>query len=341
MKRENKFKLHFLGLFLLIGIFLISSVSAQEVINYSYSYDFDGIQVTSLKYEPYPVSPGEYFEIWIKASLGNKDYVKFELIEEFPFSLDSNEEAVKVYEDTKYNEVIMRYKVRVDKDAVEGTNELNFKYTSNKYSDSFVIKPFEISVAQVQTSFDAVIQEAESSEISIAIANTGKYTANSVVVRIPEQEGFKATGTDGQMVGNLDAGDYTIVSFSLISLTQGDSQKKNLQFDIYYTDTIGERRVVNMETPLKISSGGSDIPGSKKGMKEEETSGTNWTFWIILGIIIIGCFVLYKKYPKQTKESYNKLKQKVKRLFKKNKDNNSSKAVPDWMKNAKDKEKKK
>ncbi len=338
MEEKNKKKLQFMGLFLLMGIFLVSSVSAEEIVNYSYHYEFDGIHLIQLKYEPYPVNTGEYFEVWFEAILGDNDYAKFELIEEFPFSLDSNEEAVRVYEDVANREVVMRYKVRVDKDAVEGNNELKLKYTSNKYSDSFVIKHFDISVDQVQTSFDAVIQEIADSEVSIAIANAGKNTANSVVVRIPEQEGFKATGTDGQMVGNLDAGDYSIVSFSLIPLAQGDSQKKSLKFDVHYTDTIGERRVVNMETSLKINSGGSDIPGSKKGMKSQEDKDNEDNFFtgilIIIGIVVIGLivyFMLYKKYAKQ----------KIKGLFSKNKSNNSSKAVPDWMKNAKNKEKKK
>ena len=177
---------------ILLGFILLNFVSAEEI-NCSYSYNFDGIQITSLKYEPYPVNPGEYFEIWIQADLGNKDYAKFELIEDFPFSLDNNEEAIREYENAEHREVVMKYKVRVDKDAVEGSNELKIGYTSSKFSDVSVVKPLEISIIGSQTSFDAVIQESTTSEVSIAIANIGKYTANSVVVRIPEQETFKVT----------------------------------------------------------------------------------------------------------------------------------------------------
>jgi hypothetical protein len=356
MKRENKFKLQHCWLFLLIGFFLISPVFAEEI-NYSYSYSFDGVQITSLKYEPYPVNPGEYFEIWVQARLGNKDYAKFELIEEFPFSLDNNEEAVREYENAENEKIVMRFKVRVDEDAVEGSNELKIGYTSDKYSEVSVIKPLEISVVGSQTSFDAVIQESTTSEVSIAIANIGKYTANSVVVRIPEQESFKATGTDGQMVGNLDSGDYTIVSFSVSAIMQrnpqdtnpneemkkefnSENKNSNLKFEIYYTDELGERRIVNMELPLQMTSAVTGVEGEMpEGFGGGRGNNNQTSFWssgyikgAIIFIVLILFFVLYRKYPKQIKGFCNRLKQKIKELLIKKKSTNNSE-IPDWIKN--------
>ena len=100
----------------------------------------------------------------------------------------SNEEAIREYTDAENRVIVMKYKVRVDKAAVEGPNGLKIGYTSNKFSDVSIIESFEISVVGIQTNFDAVIQESTASDVSIAIANVGKYTANSVVVRIPDEE---------------------------------------------------------------------------------------------------------------------------------------------------------
>ena len=106
--------------------------------------------------------------------------------------------------------------------------------------------------------------------------------------------------------------------------TLQQNQKNNLEFDIYYTDALGERRIVNMELPLKMSSalstGDGEIPEGFAGRmgKQQEESGTNWTLWIVLGIVIVVGFILYKKYPKQTKEFYIKSKQKTTELFHKN-----------------------
>ena len=349
-----KKNLNFLILFFLFGFFFMSYTSAEEM-NYSYNYEVDTIQITSLKYEPYPANPGEYFDIWIQASLGKYDYVKFELIENFPFSLDGNEDSIRIYENSENREVVMKYKVRVSEDAIDGTNVLELGYTTNRFSDDFGTKSFEISVAEVQTGFDAVVQEFTDSEVSIAIANVGKYAANSVVVRVPEQDCFRVIGTDGQMVGNLDSGDYTIVSFNLASLKQKDFRKvnsdedfeSNLKFNIYYTDTIGERRIVNMELPLEMGSSNFSAGMDDRsfegfpGVRQRQDSGTNWKFIVFMIILITGGFIFYKRYPKKTRRFYDKLFKKVGNLFDKKRSSSvSSDVIPDWIKKCEGEEKK-
>jgi hypothetical protein len=307
-------------------------VSSEEV-SYSVSYSYDGIQVSSIKYEPYPANPGEYFNIWIKAYVGSSKYAKFELVESFPFSLDNSEDAVKVYENIN-GDILLHYKVRVDKDAVEGINELELKISSNKYSDLSVTTTFEIYISNAQTDFDLVVQDSTSSEMSIAIANIGKNTANSMIVRIPEQEDYVTTGTNGQMVGNLDAGDYTIVSFSLTSTTRN---AEDLEVQIDYTDNIGERRSVIKEISLSGSSTSvntSDMTGMATGMPNGNFQRKN-TFnasYIIIPLIIlfllVGGFVAYKK------------KEKIISLIKKKKkEKKNADEIPEWIKKTKDKEK--
>ena len=47
------------------------------------------LQIKQLKYEPYPVNPGEYVRIWIKvenAGTGMTDDATFKLVPKFPFS---------------------------------------------------------------------------------------------------------------------------------------------------------------------------------------------------------------------------------------------------------------
>ena len=381
MKQYNKNKgaLFLVGVFIFFSMFWISFVSAEQF-NLTDSSS-NVVQFKQLKYEPYPVIPGEYFEIWIAVQGKEKssDWV-FELVPEYPFSLNLNENPVSDYGDSDFSSIVLKYKIKVAEDSFDGTYDLKLKYD---YNGIEYYKIFKVDVEDSRTAFDAVIQESTSSEVSIAIANTGKYAANSVVVRIPEQEGFKATGTDGQMVGNLDAGDYTIVSFSITSMMQRNSQTSdskrdfqtsdskedsqtsdfkgddkdvipnfqnqgsNLQFDIYYTDALGERRIVNMELPLQMTSTllteGGEMPEGFQGRNMgQQDSGINWTFWIIIVVLIIGGFILYKKYPEQTKEFYTKSKQKTKRLFNKKKQaNNTSNVIPDWIKNDKNQEKKK
>lgn len=353
MKIENKRRI-LLAIFAVLFSMLIfiSSVSAVETsLNYSSS---NKVQVRSLKYEPYPVTPGEYFEVWISVqTIGtNVGGWVFELDPDYPFSLDDGEDAVQDFGSVSSPSLLLKYNVRVDEDAYDGTYDLNLKY---KVGGVEYVKPLEIDVEDSRTDFDAVIQDTSDDEVSIAIANVGKYTANAVVVKIPEQDDFQATDTSGQMVGNLDAGDYTIVSFSVSAVMQrtmqseGDegsmpnfsgqeSSDTNLQFDIYYTDELGERRVVNMELPLSMSSENMtfDMSGMEGDFSVMRSRNSFWASWYvrsaIIFIILVIAFFIYKRYPRQTKKLYEDSKDRVEELFKKKKHDNS-REIPDWIKN--------
>jgi hypothetical protein len=332
----------------LFAFLMISYVSAIEL-NLTHS-DSSVAQISSLKYEPYPVNPGEYFDIWISVKFlrNPRTETQFELTPTYPFSLDPNESAIKTYSaGSVSSSILLKYRVRVDDNAVEGTSKLIMIY---KFEGTYYTQEFEIDIANAQTGFDAVIQDSTSSGVSIAIANTGKNTANSVIVKIPEQENFMVTGTDGQMIGNLESGDYSIVSFEVSKKTSQpqdkesgtDSQKmpaqqtsNNLSFDIYYTDNIGVRRVVNMELPVYIQNSNSSMViggfNSRRG-----GSSFPWALVIVLLILLITFIILYKKFPEKTRKLLGKLNPK--RLFK-TKENKKSE-IPDWVKKEKEKEKK-
>ena len=307
-------------------VLLASIVSATDfeinfttINTYRSSGSFSNIQLTSLKYEPYPVNPGEYFTLWIKAeNVGNEltEDAIFELVPEYPFSLDSNEDPIREYGQLTTEPVVMEYKVRVDKDAVDGTNELKLRYKTDKSDSNWIYKEFDIIVDDAQTDFDLVVQEVSDSEVSIAIANTGKNIAYSVIVRIPEQEGFQTTGTNGQMVGNLEDGDYTLVGFD-ITEKRGDRYE---QLKIDYTDEIGERRKIIKEILYSTGTSGALLNGMElpEGMTREEfiaqrtgiQSQTEiyqeWWFWAIIVAVLYAGWKGFKFYKRKKEEKEEK-----------------------------------
>jgi hypothetical protein len=286
-------------LVLFVSLIVLNFISAIEV-NLT-SSSANPIQLKSLKYEPYPVNPGEYFDFWVSVqSVGNSGVsgTHFELVPEYPFSLDANESAVQDFGTIDSSSILLHYKIKVDKDAVEGTNHLKLNYNVGgiTYTQSF-----DIDVENSQTNFDAVIQQISGSTVSIAFANIGKYAANSVIVKIPQQDSFATTDNiNGQMVGNLASGDYSVVSFSLASKSAYPSSRNpmdnstnfqrstnvsnELNFDIYYTDNIGVRRVVNMELPLILNSNSSSFVGM--GNFPGRKTKSSWSIWYTLLIIV-------------------------------------------------------
>jgi hypothetical protein len=334
-------------------IFLFLSLIA---LNFA-SADACNLKVTLLNQDPYPANPGDYVKVVFQvAGVGNSNCRGeiFELNPSYPFSLDENESAVRTLETMNYSDDyntnwIIPYTLRIDKNALDGEAEIKVVYRFKNWDPAYSInQKFNITIQNSQTNFDAVIQDISGSDVSIAIANIGKYAANAVIVKIPEQDSFITKDVSGQMVGNLDSGDYTVVGFSLsqkmgqmirTTAKTSDSQpsvvntsSNTLKFDIYYTDNIGERRVVGMELPLSLSNS-SGLTGMAGGFSGRKRS--SWSIWytllIIAAVFGIIAFILLKKFPKKTKAFLVNIKMK----FKRNKKAQVSNQIPDWIKNSK------
>lgn len=259
------------------------------------------LQIQILRYEPYPVAPGEYFTLYIKVECSGTTSCKnvvFELDPSYPFSVD-DESQLRTDVGTLINgqPIVLEYKVRVNESAVSGSNQITFLYGKN--GNIFLKKPFNITIEDVQTKFDAIVQDYSSGEVSIAIANIGANDANSMIVRIPEQKGFSTSGTNAQMLGNLDAGDYTVTGFSV----NGDGNALIVQID--YTDSIGERRTeyLNLSFSTKDSGVSSmlngTIPNGTLPNGTSDTKKSNKTLLVVVIIIVCGAgFFIYRHIKK-------------------------------------------
>lgn len=326
----------------LVSVALLSLISAQPSMqtNYTYTSNTQGIVVTQLNYQPYPANPGEYFDIWIQAQYfgsGIAPNATFILQQQYPFSLDPNESAMYSFSDLGSTPVLLHYRVRVDQNAVQGDSQLNLLYNTDG-SSAFAEEQFNIQVSDAQTDFALVIQDSTSSGTSIGIANTGENTANSLIVTVPEQLNFRVTGTtNGQILGNLNSGDYTIATFQI---TPTSSTNHTLEVELAYTDTIGVRRTVIKDVQFNsaasdfsagnftvqgrnFNSGQAIINGQGVSFQKQGITGNPW-FWAVIGIVVLGGGFLglnaYRK--KQEHKSHDDKSEK------KEKENSKE---PDWV----------
>jgi hypothetical protein len=354
-KMSDKISAKFILSLLFLSLLALNFVSADYVAGNSC-----WLNVTLLNQDPYPANPGDYVKVVFQvAGVGNSNCggEMFELDPTYPFSIDNNESALRILEPLNYSSTyntnwMIPYTLRVDPNALDGDTELNVVYHFKNWQPAdYITQTFNVTIENTQTSFDAVIQEISGSQVSIAIANIGKYAANAVIVKIPEQDSFTAADVSGQMVGNLDSGDYTVVGFSLTQKGQMarnftgtrnypasgqpatlNSSSNQLKFDVYYTDNIGERRIVHMSLPLTLKATNSTLSGAVSGYPGAGFSrkSSSWSVWytilIIVGVLGIIAFVLLKKFPKQTKAFFLKLKKKKE---------GQTNQIPDWIRNSK------
>jgi len=179
------------------------------------------------------------------------------------------------------------------------------------------------------TDFDVTVSDSSSAQTSLFVANTGNNPAYSVTVRIPEQDNFNVQGSTASIVGNLDKGDYTIVSFQVTPASQrfggtgapdlsqqeqlseedrqqlreeflqrNSSQSNNLDVLIEYTDATGIRRAVEKTVPIQLTAMSSDEAQFNPRMRQQQSSIWNNSTLIgtiALVVLLIGGFIYYKR----------------------------------------------
>lgn len=72
------------------------------------------------------------------------------------------------------------------------------------------------------TDFEIIVDDSSGSSTTLAVSNVGANTASSVIIKIPEQPNYTTTGSGYANIGNLDAGDYTLATFSLFQTSSSN-----------------------------------------------------------------------------------------------------------------------
>ncbi|MCK4429347.1 MAG: COG1361 S-layer family protein [Candidatus Aenigmarchaeota archaeon] len=146
---------------LLVAFLLAGIIPATAAI------DFTSIDISLLRYDPFPAQHGEYLRVWI--NIENTDIEKAEnliiiLEPEYPFSLDLNENATRIIKTLGgIDNTIIDYKIRVAAGAVEGENELKLKYSVDG-TEVWMKKNLDINVQTLDANL--IITGVESKEVS-------------------------------------------------------------------------------------------------------------------------------------------------------------------------------
>ena len=216
----------------------------------------------------------------------------------------------------------LEYQVMADTNAQPGLYKLNLylTYENSISNQTKKISTFAGVYVGGGTDFDVAFSDNANSQMSFSVANIGSNPANSVSVIIPEQPGWSVSGTNSVIIGNLNKGDYTVASFklqsSMSSMTsqnrtgrrntsiqersmQRNSSSDTVLMQIAYTDTLGERKVVEKEVKLglqNVASGdGQMAMVGRKGAVQQESVFSTY-IWYFLGITVLVGVIAHRKY---------------------------------------------
>lgn len=152
------------------------------------------LQVLTLKYEPFPVNPGEYVDVWLKiGNEGDGDItdLTFELVPEFPFSLDESEKPTRYFGRIYGNSIMLvHYKVRVSENAVEGDTFLKYRYryveSNHEWEEG--LSKIRIQAREALLSIQSVMSDPEKIEpgqeadVTINLKNLGSSVIRDINV---------------------------------------------------------------------------------------------------------------------------------------------------------------
>jgi len=241
-----------------------------------------------------------------------------------------------VYSDnTKYikylepgQSVTVAYSVMADVNANPGLYTLDVNLSFEDYESN--VKSIQTTAGLFvggETDFDVSFSESDAGEISLSVANVGNNIAYSVKVSIPDQDGYRVSGSSSTIVGNLEKGDYTIASFNVAStqgaggaeggsagapqdtakastngenVTSASTDSDPLKVQIEYTDAKGERITVDKGVKLEMTSGNMTAQGAESG----SSSGIGSYFVYIVIIVLAGAGIfLYRRRKQEAKKA--------------------------------------
>jgi len=174
----------------LITILLVMLTSIVSAIDSPY------LTATLMKYEPQPAEPGKYVKVFVKlenTGTGTAKNSVLQIIPEYPFSLDpgkTNEEYVGSIGGGSFHTA--EFTLKVDENAVEGTNKIKVRYNIDEAQQSWNEKELDISI-QTQ---DAVLSVEEilitpenvapgsTAQIKLVIENLAKSYISDIKVKV-------------------------------------------------------------------------------------------------------------------------------------------------------------
>lgn len=206
------------------------------------------------------------------------------------------------------------YSVMADVNANPGlyTLDVNLNFENYESTNKSVQTTAGLFVGGT-TDFDVSFSESSQGQTSFSVANVGNNMAYAVKVSVPEQKGYAVMGSPSTIVGNLQKGDYTIVSFNITgSATGGDlettsdteianntrnsssvsTNSKPLKIRIEYTDAKGERIVVDRDVAIQKSEFLGNYIESGSGIRNNDSILP----YVLILLVIVGTGIfLYRR----------------------------------------------
>lgn len=235
-------------------LLIIVSVSAYAV-STQIAYRQD-VRVTLINQEPDPAEPGDYVDLRFKFENYGAEKtgpITVHLQPTYPFSLYNEDDREKVIGSLQSRQlgdtgIIVKYRIRVDKNAIEGPNEFKLRYKLG--TDQWIVpEEFEIavrtqdailSVEEIELIPDTIKPGSEA-KIRIHLKNLADSLLKDIKTKLALDDISLATlkSSDEKTIKWLDGNKEVTVEFDLVADPDAESDLYVLPIDLSYFDEVG------------------------------------------------------------------------------------------------------
>jgi len=279
------------SLFIFSALFLVLAISTALAIELDLSSSSEtpsssaNLIVSSAKYEPYPVEPGELFELWIRIKNDGQQTAKdatCKLVLDNPFSLYQGELIQSYGSLVAGGETVFKYQLRVADNAADRENELKIECSDNPLLGSWKQTKLAITVrtryptlniAKVETEPSA-IAPGHRADLLLTFENNADTSMKDISVKIDfSSVPFAPYGEIGeQKLRILAPSESKVLTFSIVALSTAEGGIYKIPINLSYTDNAGNAYSssnvisvdVNSKPDLFLAVESSEMTTSKK-----------------------------------------------------------------------------
>ncbi|MBD3247648.1 hypothetical protein GF378_03465 [Candidatus Pacearchaeota archaeon] len=266
------------------------------------------VDVVLLNQDPDPVEQGDVVEVRFKVEntgTATLDDVELKLLPSYPFTIYSGTATRNIGKLksslTGADAAIIDYKLRVDKDAAEGENEIELEVNTGTMTKTYDDGEFMIDIEQynvpelnVYIKENNILQPNTKGTIAIEVANVDLGDVEFLQMTLLPSEDYKLlSSSDYVYIGNVDSDDTDSEDFEIYVKDVEDGEV-SVPIKIEYQDSNEKEYEKTIDLKFSVYSS-RDL--KKYGLKE-----TNYTGIIILAILAIIVYFYWRRKNRKNKK---------------------------------------
>lgn len=267
---RNKITFGIIAVFTMIMMVFAATVFAAE----------GSIRMTLINQDPSKATPGKYVDLKFQVENigdGAAPNVAVELVPEYPFSLNPDENAIKTIGNLAAGRLgkdaaVVTYRVRVDEKAVSGANKIKINFRKSD-TDVWATQEFDvyvdsitnaISITEVNTVPEEIVPGGKA-KIEITVQNIGyntlrdvslrmifsAYNGNALVNLIPLAP---VSSSSEKKISFLEPGKSETFVFDVVAEPEALSNIYKVPIILSYFDTAGVQTSINDIVGVVIGS---------------------------------------------------------------------------------------